>query len=72
VQGYADDVVILIGGKFLSIIFDLIQGALNCAQSWCGGIRLYVNADKTSMITIFKKEGFVAPKSLNKLKKLNI
>jgi hypothetical protein len=29
VQGFADDVVILISGKFLSTICDLMQGALN-------------------------------------------
>jgi hypothetical protein len=43
VQGYADDVMILIGGKFLSTISYLMQGALNCLQSWCGGIELSVN-----------------------------
>jgi hypothetical protein len=36
VQGFADDVVILISGKFLSTICDLMQMALNCVQNWCG------------------------------------
>jgi hypothetical protein len=62
VQGFADDVVILISGKFVSTICDL-----NCIQNWCGEIGLNVNADKTSMVLITKKrklEGFFRPKTL--------
>jgi hypothetical protein len=65
VQGFADDVVILISRKFLSTICDLMQSALNCVQNWCGEIGLNFNADKTSMILFTKKrnvEGFFAPK----------
>jgi hypothetical protein len=43
VQGYTDDVVILIGGHFLSTTSNLKQGALNCLQSWCGAKELSVN-----------------------------
>ncbi len=32
---YADDVVILICGKFCDIISELAQNALNCLQEWC-------------------------------------
>jgi hypothetical protein len=56
VQGFADDVVILISGKFLSTICDLMQRALNCAQNWCSEIGLNVNADKTVMV-LFTKRG---------------
>jgi hypothetical protein len=62
VQGFADDVVILISGRFLS---DLMQRALNCVQNWCGGIGLNVNADKTSMVLFTKRrslEDFFAPR----------
>jgi hypothetical protein len=74
VHGYADDVVILIGVKFLSTIFDLMQGVLNCVQCWCDVAGLSVNADKTSMrlFTIRRNfEGFVAPKLFNTKLKLN-
>jgi hypothetical protein len=47
VQGFANDVVILISGEFLSTICDLMQRALNCVQNWCGEIGINVNADKT-------------------------
>jgi hypothetical protein len=65
VQGFADDVVVLISGKFLSTICDLMQRALNCVQNWCGEKGLNVNADKTSMILFTKRrnlEGFFAPR----------
>jgi hypothetical protein len=65
VQGLADDVVILISGKFLSTICDLMQRTLNCVQNWCGEIGLNINADRTSMVLFTKRrnfEGFFAPK----------
>jgi hypothetical protein len=58
-----DDVVILISGKFLSIICDLMQGALNCVQDWSGEIGLNVNTAKTSLVLFTKRrnlEGFFA------------
>jgi hypothetical protein len=69
VQGFADDVVILISGKFLSTICDLMQRALNFVQNWCGEIGLNVNADKTSMVLFTKRrnlEGFFAQDSLTR------
>jgi hypothetical protein len=65
VQGFADVVVILISGKFLSTNCDLMQRALNCVQNWCGEIGSNVIADKTSMVFFTKRrnlEGFFAPK----------
>jgi hypothetical protein len=67
VQGFADDIVILISRKFLSTICDLIQMALNCVKNWCGGKGLNVNVDKTSMVLFTKRrnlEGFFAHKTL--------
>jgi hypothetical protein len=65
VQGFADDIVILINGKFLSTMCDLMQNALNCVQNCCGEIGLNVNADKKSMVLFTKRknlEGFFAPR----------
>jgi Reverse transcriptase (RNA-dependent DNA polymerase) len=64
VQGFADDVVILIKGKFLSTICDLMQRASNCVQNWCDEIGLNDNTDKTSMVLFTKSgnlEGFFSP-----------
>jgi hypothetical protein len=58
VQGFANNVVIRISGKFLSNICDLMQRALNCVQNWCGEIGLNVNADKTPMVIFTKNEYF--------------
>jgi hypothetical protein len=68
VQGFADGVVILISGKFLSTICNLMQSELNCVQNWCGEIGLNVNADKTSMVLFTKRrnlQGFFAQKLLD-------
>jgi hypothetical protein len=56
VQGFADDVVILISGKFLSSICEIMQRALNCIHNWFGEKGLNFNADKTSMpMALFTK-----------------
>jgi hypothetical protein len=34
-QGYADDVVLLQKGKFVTTLCDRMQGALNCVENWC-------------------------------------
>jgi hypothetical protein len=63
VQDFADDVVILVSGKFLSTICDLMQWTLNCVQDWSGKIGLNVNTAKTSLVLFTKRrnlEGFFA------------
>jgi hypothetical protein len=49
-QGYADGVVLLQKGKFVSTLCNRMQCALHCVESWCREIGLYVNADKTAMV----------------------
>jgi hypothetical protein len=51
-QGFGDDIAIVINGKFLSRVCELMQKALFIVQTWCGGrgVGLSINADKTSMI----------------------
>jgi hypothetical protein len=49
-QGYADDVVLLQKGNFVSTLCDRMQSALNCVENWCSEIGLSVNADKTKMV----------------------
>jgi hypothetical protein len=45
-QGFADDIAIVINGKFLSM--KLMQKLLFIVQPWCRGVRLSVT--KTSMV----------------------
>jgi hypothetical protein len=59
VQGFADDVVILIN--------IIMQRALNCVKNWFSEIGLNVNADKTSMVIFTKRsnlDGFFCHKTL--------
>ncbi|KAL1447090.1 hypothetical protein WDU94_000567 [Cyamophila willieti] len=49
-QGYADDIVILIRGKYLSTISDVMQSALNIVENWCEEVNLRVNPNKTTLI----------------------
>jgi hypothetical protein len=63
-QGYADDVVLLEKGKFVSTLCDRMQSALNCLD-WCKEIGLYVNAEKTTMVLFMNNRkigGFYNPR----------
>jgi hypothetical protein len=49
-QGFADDIAIVMNGKFLSKVCELMQKALFIVQqTWCRRVELSGNADKTSM-----------------------
>jgi retron-type reverse transcriptase len=64
-QGYADDVVLLQKGKFISMLCDRMQGALNCVENWCRDKGLSVNADKTTMVFFMNNRkigGFYNPR----------
>ncbi|KAI5753143.1 hypothetical protein M8J77_023972 [Diaphorina citri] len=63
-QGYADDVVIVIRGKHLNTISELMRSALLEVEHWCGEVDLNFNPNKTSLILFTNKrnmEGLVAP-----------
>ena len=50
VVGFADDVVIIVRGKYDSVVSDRIQIALNLALSWCNREKLGINPSKTVLI----------------------
>lgn len=54
-QGYADDLTILISGKFGGTVSDLMQRALKTVESWCSKEGLSVNPAKTTIIPFTKK-----------------
>jgi Reverse transcriptase (RNA-dependent DNA polymerase) len=63
-QGFADDVVILINGKFLSTVCELMQRALSQVQEWCEEVGLSVHPNKTTAILFTKNRnlnGFIKP-----------
>ena len=49
-QGYADDVFILVKGKFTNTVLDVFQRSLNIVQSFCNKVGLSVNPAKTTVI----------------------
>lgn len=63
-QGYADDLAILIRGKFPHVICEVTQRALRTVERWCIKHGLAVNPDKTELVLFTRKrriEGFTYP-----------
>jgi hypothetical protein len=54
-QGCADDIAILIGGKFANIVSELFQGALSMVQQWCDRTQLFVNPQEMVIVPFIRK-----------------
>lgn len=54
---YADDLVIIIRGKFTSTLCDLMQNALKIVEKWCRKQNLSVNPEKTKLLHFTKRKG---------------
>ncbi len=54
-QAYADDLTIVIQGKHLYTVTDLMQGSLRVMGSWCKTKGLSVNPEKTEVLLITRK-----------------
>lgn len=67
VQGYADDLVIMVRGFCQSTLSCLLQNALSVVGKWCKDNNLNVNADKTVVIPFTNKRKLdkLAPPRLN-------
>jgi hypothetical protein len=48
--GYADDIAILINGKFPQTVSEVLQTALCTVQQWCERTKLSVNPNETVVI----------------------
>ena len=53
--GYADDITILINGKFESVACNLMQTALKTVEDWCKEHALSVNPHKTELVLFTRK-----------------
>lgn len=65
VQGYADDVAIMVKGKFEETVSETLQMALNIVQRWCERMGLRVNPLKTTVVTFTRRrklEKLIKPK----------
>jgi hypothetical protein len=54
--GYADDIAILIQGKFPSTVSEYIQMALYTVQRWCERTDLPINPDKKVLVPFTRRE----------------
>jgi hypothetical protein len=48
--GYADDIAILIHGKFRNTVSELLQEALSMVQCWCDRTQLSINPQKMVIV----------------------
>ena len=55
VIAYADDIAILVTGKFLDTLSELIESALSTVKRWTEGTGLGVNADKTELVLFTRR-----------------
>jgi hypothetical protein len=63
-QGYAEDICLLAGGKFLNMVSELIQRAVHTVETWCSEVGLLVNPEKTDVVIFTRKRklgGFFEP-----------
>ncbi len=54
-QAYANDLAIVIQGKHLNTVTDLMQGSLSVVDSWCTTKGLSVNTEKTEVLLFTRK-----------------
>ena len=47
---FADDIAIIIRGKFLSTVSEVLQNALMRLENWCNRTKLSVNPNKTTIV----------------------
>jgi hypothetical protein len=53
--GYADDIAILINGKFPQTVSEVLQTALHTVQQWCERSKLSINPNKTVVILFTRR-----------------
>jgi hypothetical protein len=53
--GYADDIAILLNGKFAQTVPEVLQTALCTVQQWCDRTKLSINPNKMVVIPFTRK-----------------
>jgi hypothetical protein len=72
--GYADDIAILINGKFLQTVSEVLQTALCTVQDWCERTNLSINPNRMVVIPFTRKrtiKGRKEPILFNKMIQLS-
>jgi len=65
VQGYADDIVIMVQGRFTNIVANIMNDNLRFVNEWCIKEGLHVNPSKTVVVPFTRKKNL---DSLSRLK----
>jgi hypothetical protein len=60
--GYADDIAILINGKFPRTLSEDLQTALQTVQQWCERTKLSINPNKTVVIPFTRRRNLTCLK----------
>ena len=66
VQGYADDIVLMVQGKFTNIVADVMNVNLQYVNKWCLAEGLHINPTKTVVVPFTRK------KNLDSLSRLRL
>ncbi|XP_050311838.1 uncharacterized protein LOC126747328 [Anthonomus grandis grandis] len=53
--GYADDIVIVVKGRYKGTLYDLIQRSLSITEEWCTSVGLSINSAKTTIVPFTRK-----------------
>jgi hypothetical protein len=64
-QAYADDICLLVVGKFPNTVSVFIKWALYTTDAWCNKLGLLVNPDKTELVAFTRRRklpGFFEPR----------
>lgn len=61
VQAFADDLVIMVIGKFAGALRDRLQAALKIVEKWCNQVGLRVNPLKTQVVAFTNKKKIDPP-----------
>jgi hypothetical protein len=69
--GYADDIAILINGKFPQTVSEVLQTALCTVQQWCERTKLSINPNKTVVIPFTRKRDIKEPILFGKMIQLS-
>ncbi|XP_050339722.1 uncharacterized protein LOC126766064 [Bactrocera neohumeralis] len=63
-QGYADDIVIIARGKFVSTLCDIVQRGLGLAKGWCNSVGLNINPLKTTIVPFTRRRSLPGLRNL--------
>ena len=64
-QGYADDIVIMVQGKYCNVVADIMNANLRRVNSWCNREGLSINPAKTIIVPFTRKKNL---ESLSRLR----